>query len=146
MSSEFPNREFAKPEGWVFMRLNEIQPERFLMGSPLEEVGRGEDEDQHWVRITKPFYMGLFQVTQEQYQWVTGRNPSYFCETGKGRDRVAGMDTSQFPVEEVSWFDAAEFCNLLSEKQKLSPYYSLTEVQRRDDGSGGALCERVAMK
>jgi len=116
------------------MRLNEILAGRFLMGSPLEELGRGDDEDQHKVGITKPFYLGLFPVTQEQYEWVTDRNPSCFCETGKGRDRISGMDTSQFPVEEVSWFDAAEFCNLLSEKQGLPPYYTLKNVKRTDVG------------
>jgi formylglycine-generating enzyme required for sulfatase activity len=130
MSNKLPNGESGKPEGWVFMRLNEIPAGRFLMGSPLEELGRGDDEDQHWVRITKPFYLGLYPVTQEQYEWVTGRNPSCFCETGKGRDKISGMDTSQFPVEDVSWFDAAEFCNLLSEKQGLTPYYSLEGVKR----------------
>lgn len=132
MSNKLPNGQSGKPDDWVFMRLNEIAAGRFLMGSPLEELGRGDDEDQHKVGIMKPFYLGLFPVTQEQYQWVTGRNPSCFCETGKGRDRISGMDTSQFPVEEVSWFDAAEFCNLLSEKQGLPPYYTLTKVKRTD--------------
>lgn len=137
MSNKLPNEESGKPEDWVFMRLTEIPAipaDRFLMGSPLEEFGRSDDEDRHWVRITKPFYLGVHQVTQEQYEWITGRNPSYFCETGKGRDQVSGMTTSHFPVEGVSWFDAVEFCNLLSDRQGLTPYYSLTGVERRGDG------------
>jgi formylglycine-generating enzyme required for sulfatase activity len=46
------------------------------------------------------------------------------------------MDTARFPVEQVSWFDAVEFCNKLSEKEHLTPYYRLTNVQRNDDRGG----------
>jgi formylglycine-generating enzyme required for sulfatase activity len=57
----------------------------------------------HSVMLTKPYYMGKFEVTQDQYQQVTGRNPSHF----KGRD---------LPVDEVSWDDAQEFCEKASGK------------------------------
>ena len=60
----------------------------------------------HEVTLTKPFYMGKFEVTQEQYQQVMGLNPSAF----KGRD---------LPVEQVSWDDAQEFCKKASEKTGL---------------------------
>ena len=39
-----------------------------------------------------------------------GRNPSEFSATGKEKDKVAGEDTKRFPVENVSWDDAVEFC------------------------------------
>ena len=67
------------------------------------------------MRITRPFYLGMYEVTQEEYQRVMGTNPSEFSATGKEKDKVAGQDTKRFPVEKVSWDDAVEFCRKLSE-------------------------------
>jgi formylglycine-generating enzyme required for sulfatase activity/serine/threonine protein kinase len=100
------------------MKLVLVQPGKFLMGSPNTEAERGEEEGpQHEVEITRPFYLGACQVTQEEYQKVTGRNPSYFAASGGGKDTVKGMDTRRFPVEQVSWGEAVEFCRLLTEKE-----------------------------
>jgi formylglycine-generating enzyme required for sulfatase activity len=90
--------------GGMTMKLALIPAGEFLMGSPAGEAGRGDHEGpQHRVRITKAFYMGATQVTQEQYQAVMGKNPSWF----KG---------AKNPVEQVSWNDAQEFCRRLSAK------------------------------
>jgi uncharacterized protein (TIGR02996 family) len=87
----------------------------FWMGSPPGEPGRhGDEHPRHRVEISRPFYLGLYPVTQAQYRAVMGRNPSYFCATGEGQGRVAGLGTADFPVEEVSWFDAVSFCERLS--------------------------------
>ncbi len=105
-------REF---ENSVGMKLVLIPPGEFMMGSPESEEDRNSDEGpQHRVRITRPFYFGTYQVTQEEYERVMGTNPSSFSRGGGGNDRVSGMDTSRFPVETVSWNDAAEFCRKLS--------------------------------
>ncbi len=85
----------------IGMKLRLIPAGEFTMGSPATESDRGDDETQHGVSITKPFYLGVTEVTQEQYQKVMGTNPSYF----KG---------PQNPVEKVSWADAVEFCGKLS--------------------------------
>jgi len=86
----------------VKMRLVLIPPGKFMMGSPATEAGRiGGEGPQHEVTISKPFYMGVFEVTQEQYEQVMGVNPSRF----KG---------AKNPVEQVSWDDAIEFCRKLS--------------------------------
>ena len=70
---------------------------RFLMGSSPDESGRGMDEGpQHRVVISRPFYLGKFEVTQAQYDRVTGANPSYFHDAKR-------------PVEQVSWLDAQSF-------------------------------------
>ena len=87
----------------VTMNLVEIPAGRFLMGSPETEKERRKDETQHEVTISKPFYLGVYEVTQEQYEQVVGKNPSTF----KG---------AQNPVETVSWEDAVEFCQKLSQK------------------------------
>ncbi|MBO1044108.1 formylglycine-generating enzyme family protein [Aphanizomenon flos-aquae UKL13-PB] len=77
----------------------------FMMGSPASEKGRTQDESpQHQVNVPA-FSMGKFVVTQEQYQQIMGNNPSHFTEKGAKR-----------PVEQVSWNNAVEFCQKLSEK------------------------------
>jgi uncharacterized protein (TIGR02996 family) len=86
----------------------------FLMGSPDDEEGRSAEEGPvHEVEITRPFYLGIYPVTQEQYESVIGSNPSYFAATGPYKDRVAGLDTSRHPVEHVTWDEATAFCRRL---------------------------------
>ena len=85
----------------IGMKLRLIPAGEFMMGSPETESVRENDETQHGVSITKPFYLGVTEVTQEQYQKVMGTNPSEF----KG---------PQNPVEKVSWAEAVEFCGKLS--------------------------------
>jgi len=110
------------------LALVSIPSGRFLMGSPDVEEDRSSDEGpQHEVEISS-FLMGRFPVTQEEFQLVMDRNPSDFRS-------VLGMDTSCFPVECVSWFDAIEFCNRLSERDRLAPSYRILEIQRREDQS-----------
>lgn len=106
----------------------------FQMGSPPAEPGRRPDEAPHRVRITRPFYLGTREVTQGDYLAITGRNPSSFAAEAEGGTRVEGRDTSRLPVENVSWFDAVEFCNLLGAKDGLPAYYRLDDVKRRADG------------
>jgi formylglycine-generating enzyme required for sulfatase activity len=86
----------------IGMKLAFIPAGEFLMGSPESDSDAYFDEKpQHTVRITKPFYLGVTEVTQEQYERMMGMNPSYL----KG---------AQLPVEQVSWTDAVEFCRKLS--------------------------------
>ncbi len=93
----------------IGMSLVLIPAGEFSMGSPDSEADRGLGEGpQHQVRITKPFYLGACEVTQGEYESVMGRNPSRF-------KLVLGQDTARFPVEQVSWHDALEFCRHLSE-------------------------------
>jgi uncharacterized protein (TIGR02996 family) len=99
----------------VGMRLALIPAGTFWMGSPRNEVGRYEDEPRHPVEITRPFYLGVFTVTQDEYRTVTGTNPSQFAAAGARRDLVAGLDTSRFPVETINWDEAVAFCHALSE-------------------------------
>ena len=82
--------------GAVNLKLVLIRPGKFMMG---------DEKDQHEVTLSKPYYMGVTQVTQAQYQAVIGSNPSLF----KG-------DTN--PVEMVSWDDATGFCKKVSEKSR----------------------------
>ncbi len=129
----------------IGMTLKLIPAGEFLMGSSDADVAAALKADsnitaenlkgerpQHRVKISRPFYAGVYEVTQGEYEAVMGTNPSHFSTSGGGGDKVGGMNTKRFPVETVSWYDAIEFCNKLSQKEKLTPYYSLTSVERED--------------
>lgn len=87
----------------------------FTMGSPKSEKGRSDDEEQHEVEVSE-FYLGEKEVTQKQYQDIMGKTPTFFSASGCGKDEVKGMDTNGFPVEQVSWEDAKQFCEELNRK------------------------------
>jgi formylglycine-generating enzyme required for sulfatase activity/predicted Ser/Thr protein kinase len=126
----------------IGMKLTYIPPGTFSMGSPKDEKDRSEDEEQHEVEITKGFYLGVYEVTQGEYEKVMGANPSYFSSKGDGKTKVAGVDTSRFPVESVSYEDAVKFCTTLSalpeEKQKKRAYRLPTEAEWEYACRGGA--------
>ncbi|HQU45660.1 MAG TPA: SUMF1/EgtB/PvdO family nonheme iron enzyme, partial [Pirellulales bacterium] len=100
----------------IGMKLRLIPAGRFWMGSPESEVERGGGERRHQVRITRPFYLGVYEVTQAEYKRVMGDNPSDFSSGGKAAVLVSGLDTRRFPVENVSWDDATDFCEKLSDR------------------------------
>ena len=83
----------------------------FLMGSPASERMRGEDEAQHSVTVDD-FYCDAFEVRQSDYEKVMGENPSY----NKG---------ANLPVENVSFYDALEYCNRKSLAEGLSAVYKI---------------------
>ncbi len=117
------------------MKLALIPPGEFQMGSPKSERQRRGNEQQHRVRITKPFYLGVYEVTQSEFEHVMGRNPSEFSNSGGQAEAATGVDTSRYPVETVTWYDAVEFCNKLSEKEGRRPYYRIADIEREADGS-----------
>ena len=88
----------------VRLKLAFIPAGTFLMGSPGNEDGSSDDEGpQHEVTLTRPLYMGIHQVTQEEYEAVTGKLPSHFF----------GGKTN--PVECVSWDEGVAFCHKVSQ-------------------------------
>ena len=92
----------------------------FTMGSPTSESQRNNDESQHHVTLTKPYYCGKFEVTQAQWQQVMGSNPSYF--------KTAGLDA---PVEQVTWEDCQTFVKKLCQLEQVpeGTYRLLTEAE-----------------
>jgi len=101
----------------IDMKLALIPAGEFVMGTRKEQIDRiiglypdakrewFEDEcPPHRVRITKPFYLGVCEVTQGEYEKVMGKNPS-------------GFQGASNPVETVSWAEAVEFCKRLSAKE-----------------------------
>lgn len=122
-----------------------IPPGEFLRGSPVQEqqealtqFGSPEpnvaqafasEGPQHRVVLTRPIYASVTEVTQRQFHTVMGKNPSCFAPTGPRAEltvRVAHLDTSHHPVENVGWTDAIEFCDRLSQHEELPAHYSIT--------------------
>jgi formylglycine-generating enzyme required for sulfatase activity len=93
----------------IGMKLNKIPAGTFLMGSPEGETGRRDDETQHPVTISKPFYMQTTEVTQGQWKEVMGTEP------WKGKRYV--KEGPNYPATYVSWNDAVAYCKNLSEKE-----------------------------
>jgi formylglycine-generating enzyme required for sulfatase activity len=94
----------------IGMKLVLIPKGTFTMGSPFEEEGAENDEERHQVTINKDYHLGMTEVTQGQYEKVMGTNPSNFQKRV-----IRKSDSSMYPVEEVLWGGAVEFCKKLSE-------------------------------
>ncbi len=108
------------------MALKLIPAGEFFMGpSDGDKDSSAPERLQHKVRISKPFYLGVCEVTQAQYGALMGKNPSTFSANGSGKDLVAGHSTDRHPVENVTWLEATQFCNKLSEKERKKPFYEI---------------------
>jgi formylglycine-generating enzyme required for sulfatase activity len=100
------------------MKLVLIQPGTFHMGWPDADKMQKNDYEQFGgprqeVTISRPYYLGTTEVTQEQYAKVMGSNPSK-SQPG-GEMEIEGADAAKLPVESVNWDEALEFCRKLSE-------------------------------
>jgi predicted Zn finger-like uncharacterized protein len=95
-------------------------PGTFTMGSPADEPDRDGDEGPVEVTLTNGFWLGETEVTQAQYERLTDTRPSFFSSVGDGSSMVTDLDTSEFPVESVSWDEAVEFCDRLTALEHLS--------------------------
>ncbi|MBX2843301.1 MAG: formylglycine-generating enzyme family protein [Flammeovirgaceae bacterium] len=76
----------------------------------------GEDKKEHEV-VLDDFLINKYPVTQELYERVMRKNPSYF----KGKER---------PVERVDWYDTIEFCNKLSDQMNIETYYDINKEKQ----------------
>ena len=99
------------------MQLVAVGAGTFAMGSPPGEPERENNETQHQVTLTRPFYLGVYEVTQGEFTHVMGFNPS----TVKGSDRL--------PVSTVTWFDAVSYCNRLSKLDGIDAAYEMSNVR-----------------
>lgn len=133
----------------IGMKFRLIPPGRYQIGSTPQEVEAAKPEltdyqrdgtdrkpradsesPQQLVTLTRPFYLGTTEVTQEQYEKVLKVNPSRWKEEGPGNRLLA-------PVEMVSWMNAGEFCNRLSTEEALEWAYRITPQIITQTGVGG---------
>ena len=118
-----PNQFKSITEHLVFtnqsgMKFVYIKPGTFIMGSPENEMGRDNDENQHTVRLTKAIYMQTTEVTQGQWIAIMYNNPSYFARCG-----------DDCPVESVSLEDIQEFVKELNTREPDTKYRLPTEAE-----------------
>jgi formylglycine-generating enzyme required for sulfatase activity len=105
--------------------------QEFEMGARDEEaLAKDYEKPPHRVRISRPFLLSRFEVTQGEFATIMGFNPSYFSAKSYGSSAVRGKDTSRFPVENVTWYDALAFCNKLSQREGRGPCYELSDIKR----------------
>lgn len=116
---------YTEKAGGAEMSMIPVSGGSFIMGSNVIEKGRMTDEHQHKVKVPN-FFMGKYEVTQAQYLAVTGSNPSVFAACGP-----------TCPVTNVSWIDAIKFCNTLSEKAGLPPYYTIDGSKATANNTNG---------
>jgi formylglycine-generating enzyme required for sulfatase activity len=98
----------------------------FTMGSPTTELGRGLDDTQYQVTLTRSFFMQKYEVTQSEFQARMGYNPSSFSSCG-----------GNCPVERVNWYEAAAYSNAASRAAGLAECFTCT-------GSGASVTCSVA--
>ena len=115
-----PVKPSPPPQPWrnsIGMEFVLIPAGEFKMGSNDNEA-RNDEKPVHTVHLTKPFYLGKYEVTQAQWEAVMGNNPSHF----------KGNPTS--PVESVSWQDVQEFISRLNARERGTASYRLpTEAE-----------------
>jgi len=138
----------------IGMKFRLIPPGTFTIGSSPEQIAtakphlhtsyesnrpeRADSEGpQRVVTLTKPFYLGTTEVTQSQFLQVVGANPSVYSPTGEASEKVGQTDRSNSPAENMSWLATGEFCNRLSEHEKLEWAYRITPQLITQTGTGG---------
>ncbi|MCL2305042.1 MAG: SUMF1/EgtB/PvdO family nonheme iron enzyme [Planctomycetaceae bacterium] len=106
------------------IKLRRIPSGKFYMGShDSDEYLRNNERPQHRVTLTQPFLVAGYLITQKVFQRIMDYNPSI------------SSDDPSCPVDNVTWFTALEFCNKLSDKDGLSPYYELLNIKRRSSSN-----------
>jgi formylglycine-generating enzyme required for sulfatase activity len=125
--TEFGETLTVNLPGGVAMDMIWIEPGTFLMGSPESEQGRGENEGpQHEVMISRGFYLGKFELTQEQWEGVMETSP---WSGDKGNDKYDVQEQRDHPAVYISWNDVQEFVHRLNVAAGDSLYRLPTEAE-----------------
>jgi sulfatase modifying factor 1 len=122
----------SKISNSIGMELIRIRAGKFLMGSPLNEEGRYDDECQHEVNLSRDFYLGAYDVTVADFSKFVS-DTGYRTEAERAHERNTWKhpkfpQNDNYPVVMVSWNDAVAFCEWLTTKEG-SHYRLPTEAE-----------------
>jgi formylglycine-generating enzyme required for sulfatase activity len=144
-SAPTPGEVFTNALG---MKLAWIPPGKAWLG------GGGGTPGTQKVTMAQGYYLGVYPITQGQWQALLGNNPSYFSRSyfsrsGRGKDKVKGISDANlhhFPVEEVSWEDVQEFLSKLNAQERNSAWlYRLpAEVEWEYACRGGPVSKAIS--
>lgn len=131
---DFSAKQWTVPG--INITMNKIPAGEFVMGSPANEPARKKDEVQHTVKISKPFYMGIYEVTQNQFysvfmpdvdfaQWtffrgaITKGAAFHFRRQFPGIRHTKGLELLlNNPMESVTWQRALDFCDVINQRER----------------------------
>ncbi len=125
LPSEYTNRQGH--EMTLFKNLGKVQ-----MGSSRREDGRRANETQYTVELKRPFYVALHETTNKQFRAFRAKHTS-------GNFKQKSLDANRAPVVNISWQDAARYCNWLSIEEGLDPFYYTTKgfIAGVNEGANG---------
>ncbi|MBO5961187.1 MAG: SUMF1/EgtB/PvdO family nonheme iron enzyme [Paludibacteraceae bacterium] len=136
-STSAPGRDFTETAWGINMKMIWVEGGDFLMGCTSEQGGDCSSDEQNVRRVTVDgYYIGMLEVTQEQWEKVVGTSVyQQWTKAGYSGSFYCGVG-SNYPMFCVSWEEAMEFCRLLS--QKTGKTYTLpTEAQWEYAARGG---------
>ena len=132
--ADVPTKGWSDSYKTTKLVMRRIEPGKFMMGSPEDELGHSENERMRIESIRRPFYIGVFEVTRRQYQLVTGAGASVDGAGGKRPATVISWETIRGNRFEHDWptkkgVDESSFIGLLCRKTGLENIDIPTEAQ-----------------
>jgi len=106
--------QIEAPDGTVMIL---VRPGKFIMGASRRDPGQRANETLHEVQLSRPYYLGATEVTNEQFRKFRPKHSS-------GRFGSVSLETPSHPVVNVRWEDAAGYCNWLNEAAQLPAAYA----------------------
>ena len=100
-------------------KLRLIYPGTFTMGSPPRDPGRRANETQHEITLTRPYYLGVVEVSNAEFRKFQPKHTS-------AKFMTVELNDDALPAVHISWLEAARYCNWLSAQEHLPPFYEVS--------------------
>ena len=100
-------------------RLRLIYPGTFAMGSLPREPGHRPNEALHQVTLTRPYYLGVLEVSNAEFR-------KFQRDHDSSKFQTVDLNEGSLPAVNLSWFEAASYCNWLSAQERLLPFYDVS--------------------